>query len=126
MLHGNPTWSYYFRNLVVALRDRFRCIVPDHIGCGLSDKPQPPRYDYSLRSRVDDLTALLEHLGVREKVTLVLHDWGGIIGMAWAARHVSGDPAARHSQYGRIPSAAHQANSPSPLGLAANTDSAPG
>lgn len=88
MLHGNPTWSYYYRNLVAALRDRFRCVVPDHIGCGLSDKPQPPRYDYSLPSRVEDLTALLARLGVRENVTLVLHDWGGMIGMAWAARHV--------------------------------------
>jgi len=88
MLHGNPTWSYYYRNVVAALRDRFRCIVPDHIGCGLSDKPQPPRYDYSLRSRIDDITALLENLGVRERVTLILHDWGGLIGMAWAARHV--------------------------------------
>jgi haloalkane dehalogenase len=89
MLHGNPTWSYYYRNFVAALRDRFRCIVPDHIGCGFSDKPQPPRYDYSLASRVDDLTALLDHLGVRENVNLVMHDWGGMIGMAWAARHVS-------------------------------------
>lgn len=87
MVHGNPTWSYYYRNLVSALRDRFRCIVPDHIGCGFSDKPQPPRYDYSLRSRVDDLTALLKNLEVRENVTLVLHDWGGMIGMAWAVRH---------------------------------------
>jgi haloalkane dehalogenase len=89
MLHGNPTWSYYYRNLVAALRDRFRCIVPDHIGCGLSDKPQPPRYDYSLDSRVADFHALLDHLGVRENITLVLHDWGGMIGMAWAARHVA-------------------------------------
>ena len=88
MLHGNPTWSYYYRNLVAALRDRFRCVVPDHIGCGLSDKPQPPRYDYSLQSRVDDISALLDRLGIRESVTLVLHDWGGMIGMAWAARHV--------------------------------------
>jgi cis-3-alkyl-4-acyloxetan-2-one decarboxylase len=88
MLHGNPTWSYYYRNVVAALRDRFRCIVPDHIGCGLSDKPQPPRYDYSLKSRIDDVTALLENLGIRERVTLILHDWGGLIGMAWAARHV--------------------------------------
>jgi haloalkane dehalogenase len=88
MLHGNPTWSYFYRNLVGALRDRFRCIVPDHVGCGLSDKPQPPRYDYSLKSRVDDLTALLDHLALRENVNLVLHDWGGIIGTAWAARHV--------------------------------------
>lgn len=89
MAHGNPTWSYYYRNLVAALRDRFRCVVPDHMGCGLSDKPQPPQYDYSLDSRVADLTALLDHLGVRENVTLVLHDWGGMIGMAWAARHVA-------------------------------------
>src|SRR5262249_55668007 len=78
MLHGNPTWSYYYRNLVTSLRDRYRCIVPDHIGCGLSDKPQPPQYDYSLASRVNDLTELMRHLGVQEKVTLVLHDWGGM------------------------------------------------
>jgi cis-3-alkyl-4-acyloxetan-2-one decarboxylase len=89
MLHGNPTWTYYYRNLVAALKGRFRCVASDHIGCGLSDKPQPPHYDYSLQSRVEDLTALLDHLGVRDNVTLVLHDWGGMIGMAWAARHVA-------------------------------------
>ena len=89
MLHGNPTWSYYYRNLVAKLCDRFRCIVPDHIGCGLSDKPQPPKYDYSLRSRIDDVTDLLDHLGIKSNVTLVLHDWGGMIGMGWAARHTS-------------------------------------
>ena len=56
MLHGNPTWSFYYRNLVVALcATRYRCIVPDHIGCGLSDKPRRPRYDYTLKRRVDDL-----------------------------------------------------------------------
>jgi haloalkane dehalogenase len=87
MVHGNPTWSFYFRNLVTALRGRFRCIVPDHIGCGLSDKPPVSLYDYSLKSRIDDLEALLEHLGVKEKVTLVMQDWGGMIGMGWAARH---------------------------------------
>jgi len=87
MLHGNPTWSYYYRNLVLALRDNYRCIVPDHIGCGLSDKPPVSVYDYSLKSRVDDLEALLEHLGLRENLTLVLHDWGGMIGMAFASRH---------------------------------------
>lgn len=87
LVHGNPTWAYYYRNLVATLRDRFRCIVPDHIGCGLSDKPQPPRYDYSLESRIDDLTALLNHLGVSKNVTLVCHDWGGMIGTAWAVRN---------------------------------------
>src|SRR5215475_2506695 len=71
MLHGNPTWSFYFRNLVLGLRDRYRCIVPDHIGCGLSDKPDDSRYDYTLASRADDLETLLDHLGVKENITLV-------------------------------------------------------
>ncbi len=87
MVHGNPTWSFYFRNLVLALRDSYRCIVPDHIGCGLSDKPPVTAYDYSLKSRVNDLEALLDHLGLRENITLVVQDWGGMIGMAYAARH---------------------------------------
>jgi haloalkane dehalogenase len=87
MLHGNPTWSFYYRNLVLALRDHHRCVVPDHIGCGLSDKPPTSLYDYSLKSRIDDLEALLDHLDLRENLTLVLHDWGGMIGMGYAARH---------------------------------------
>ena len=87
MVHGNPSWSFYYRNLVLALRDRYRCIVPDHIGCGLSDKPGDDRYDYTLPRRVDDLEKLLDHLGIRENITLVLHDWGGMIGMAFAVRH---------------------------------------
>jgi cis-3-alkyl-4-acyloxetan-2-one decarboxylase len=87
MVHGNPTWSFYFRNLVLALRGRFRCVVPDHIGCGLSDQPGADRYDFSLHRRIDDLEALLDAAGVRDNVTLVLHDWGGMIGMGWAVRH---------------------------------------
>src|SRR6516165_91136 len=87
MLHGNPTWSFYFRNLVLALRGRHHCIVPDHIGCGLSDKPTAEQYDFSLKSRIDDLEQLLEHLNLRDNVTLVLHDWGGMIGMGYAVRH---------------------------------------
>ncbi len=87
MVHGNPTWSFYYRSLVAALRDRRRCIVPDHVGMGLSDKPGDGEYAYTLKTRVDDLEALLEHAGARERVTLVVHDWGGMIGMAWAARH---------------------------------------
>jgi haloalkane dehalogenase len=89
MLHGNPTWSFYYRDLVLALRDRFRCIVPDHIGCGLSDKPGDDRYPYTLERRVADLSRLLEPLAIDSGVTLVLHDWGGMIGMAWAARNPS-------------------------------------
>ncbi|UXI68448.1 alpha/beta fold hydrolase [Tahibacter amnicola] len=91
MLHGNPSWSYYWRRLVLALRGDFRCIVPDHIGMGLSDKPDDGRYQFTLQSRVDDLDALIEHLIANEGApasgwTLVLHDWGGMIGMAWACR----------------------------------------
>jgi cis-3-alkyl-4-acyloxetan-2-one decarboxylase len=87
MVHGNPTWSFYYRRLVLALRDGYRCVVPDHIGCGLSDKPTDAEYEYSLRRRVDDLEALLDHLGLRNDLTLVVHDWGGMIGMALAVRH---------------------------------------
>ena len=87
MLHGNPNWSYYYRNLVRALMDRYRCLVPDHIGCGLSDKPGDDRYPYSLERRVSDLTAWLDHCGATENLTLVVHDWGGMIGMAFATEH---------------------------------------
>lgn len=87
MVHGNPSWSFYYRNLAAALRGGSRVIAPDHIGCGLSDKPGDDRYDYTLESRVDDLEFLLDSLGVKENVTLVVHDWGGMIGLTYAARH---------------------------------------
>jgi cis-3-alkyl-4-acyloxetan-2-one decarboxylase len=87
MVHGNPTWSFLYRRLIDDLRASRRVIVPDHIGCGLSDKPDDSRYHYTLASRVDDLEFLLDHLGVDREITLVLHDWGGMIGMAYAARH---------------------------------------
>ena len=87
MVHGNPTWSFYFRNVVLALRGEYRCIVPDHIGCGLSDKPTLDQYDFALKSRIDDLEALLDRLGAKSNVTLIVHDWGGMIGMSYAARH---------------------------------------
>lgn len=88
-LHGNPSWSYYWRHLVHGLRDRYRVIVPDHVGMGLSDKPDDagdalPRYDYTLQSRVDDVGALLAHLGIDGPLSLAVHDWGGMIGFGWA------------------------------------------
>ena len=86
MLHGNPTWSYYYRNLVLGLRDQYRVIVPDHVGCGLSDKPDERDYEYTLRRRVDDLAALIEQADIPGRITLLMHDWGGMIGMAYAAR----------------------------------------
>ena len=87
MLHGNPTWSFYYRHLIDSLRATHRVIVPDHIGCGRSDKPDDSRYDYTLAARVDDLEALLDYLDLDRELTLVLHDWGGIIGTTFAARH---------------------------------------
>ena len=89
MLHGNPSWSFYWRHLVTGLRDKYRCIVPDHVGMGLSDRPDDAKYTYTLQSRIDDLDALLAHLGIDGPVTLAVHDWGGMIGFGWALR----DPA---------------------------------
>ncbi|MGB0894497.1 MAG: alpha/beta fold hydrolase [Parashewanella sp.] len=87
MVHGNPSWCYYYRNLVAQLSSNYQCIVPDHIGAGLSDKPDDTDYDYTLASRINDLDALLEHLDVKKEITLVVHDWGGMIGMGYAARY---------------------------------------
>lgn len=83
MLHGNPTWSFYYRDLVKTLAPRLRCIVPDHIGMGLSDKPHD--YPYTLETRIADIAALVAHLGLK-RVHLVVHDWGGAIGFGFAAR----------------------------------------
>ncbi|HSI85009.1 MAG: alpha/beta fold hydrolase [Candidatus Methylacidiphilales bacterium] len=92
MVHGNPTWSFYYRNVIKELSGDFRTIVPDHIGCGLSAKPTDERYTYTLDSRVADLTALMDSLGYKngsgKRVNMVVHDWGGMIGLAWAARHM--------------------------------------
>jgi len=87
MLHGNPTWSFYYRFLVKGLSPKYRCLVPDHIGCGLSEKPDKTRYDFRLNSRVEDLEIFLDRLGIEKDITLILHDWGGMIGMAYAVRH---------------------------------------
>lgn len=84
MLHGNPSWSFYYRELVQAVAPALRCIVPDHIGMGLSAKP--PDYPYTLATRIDDVAALVATLGLK-KVHLVVHDWGGAIGFGFAARH---------------------------------------
>lgn len=86
-VHGNPTWSFYWRRAIAELSGSHRCVAMDHIGMGLSDKPDDAGYRYTLDSRVDDLEALLEHLGLTENITLVLHDWGGMIGLAFAERH---------------------------------------
>jgi cis-3-alkyl-4-acyloxetan-2-one decarboxylase len=77
-VHGNPTWSFYWRNLIIGLRDANRCVAVDHIGCGLSDKPQS--YNYTLQQRIDDLCEVIERLDL-QGATLLAHDWGGAIGL---------------------------------------------
>ena len=89
MIHGNPTWSFYFRNAVEKLSPRYRTIVPDHIGCGFSDKPSSKEYNYTLTDRVSDLTKFIDHLNLKEKIILIVHDWGGMIGLAWAINNIS-------------------------------------
>ena len=82
-LHGNPTWSFYYRNLIQNFQSKYRCIAPDHIGCGFSDKPQD--YNYTLSTHIDNLEQLVDSLGLKN-ITLVMHDWGGSIGMGLAVR----------------------------------------
>ena len=87
LVHGNPTWSFFFRGLITELRESYRVIAVDHIGCGLSDKPGDADYGYFLERRVADLDALLDHLQLGDNLTFGVHDWGGMIGMAYASRH---------------------------------------
>jgi haloalkane dehalogenase len=83
-LHGNPSWSFLYRRLARELRDRHRVVAPDHLGCGLSDKPQG--WSYRLADHVANLERLVEALDLRD-ITLVVHDWGGAIGFGMATRH---------------------------------------
>ncbi len=82
-LHGNPTWSFYYRSLIQNFQGRYRCVAPDHIGCGFSDKPQD--YSYTLTNHIDNLEKLVVFLGLKN-ITLLVHDWGGAIGMGLAVR----------------------------------------
>ena len=82
-LHGNPTWSFYYRSLIQNFQGRYRCVAPDHIGCGFSDKPQD--YSYTLTTHIDNLEKLVGFLGLKN-ITLMVHDWGGAIGMGLAVR----------------------------------------
>jgi haloalkane dehalogenase len=76
-VHGNPTWSFHWRRLIESLRPNYRCIAPDHIGCGLSDKPARL---FSLADHIDNLCALVDKLNL-EHITLIAQDWGGAIGL---------------------------------------------
>jgi len=83
MVHGNPTWSYYYRNLISLLSTEYRVIAIDNIGCGLSDKPE--NYPYRLQNHIENIISLLDSLRIG-KCSLVVHDWGGAIGMGYAGR----------------------------------------
>ena len=84
MVHGNPTWSFYYRTLIHGLKDNYRIIAPDHIGCGLSDKPQD--YDYTIQQHIDNLESLVSHLNLKEFV-VACHDWGGAISFGYAINY---------------------------------------
>jgi len=88
LLHGNPTSSYLWRNVLPHLQPRGRCIAPDLIGMGDSDKlPASGPGSYRFVEHRRYLDALLEAVDVHERVTLVVHDWGSALGFDWANRH---------------------------------------
>ncbi|MDR1607246.1 MAG: alpha/beta fold hydrolase [Deltaproteobacteria bacterium] len=84
MVHGNPSWSFMYRSLIKALSPHYRCLVPDHLGMGLSSRPKRGSYGFRLMDRVNDLTAFIDSLNLTEPIHLVAHDWGGPIGLGWA------------------------------------------
>jgi len=81
MVHGNPTWSFHWRNLICRWRALHRCVAPDSLGSGLSDKPSD--WSYRLTDHVDNLVRLIDALDL-ERITLVAQDWGGAIGLGAA------------------------------------------
>jgi haloalkane dehalogenase len=84
MVHGTPTWSFLYRHLIKALSARYRCVVPDHLGFGLSDRPL--NWSYRPEDQARNFARLIETLGLKD-LTLVVHDFGGPIGLAYALDH---------------------------------------
>jgi haloalkane dehalogenase len=84
MVHGTPTWSFLYRHLIRDLSPRYRCVAPDHLGFGLSDRP--PGWSYRPEDQARNLARLIETLGLKD-LTLVVHDYGGPIGLAYALDH---------------------------------------
>lgn len=80
-VHGNPTWSFYYRSIVKHFRNDRRVLAVDHLGCGMSDKPQ--KYPYCLQQHIDNLRLWMQTLDL-QRITLVVHDWGGAIGLGAA------------------------------------------
>lgn len=88
MLHGNPTWSFFFRSLIEALRTTHRVIVPDHIGMGYSGRPTLNEYSFTLEQRINDLDQLLKLIEPSRPMTIIMHDWGGMIGTGWVINNL--------------------------------------
>lgn len=84
MVHGNPTWSFLYRDLIKRLQPAYRCIAMDHLGFGLSDKPAG--WSYLPADHAANLTAFIQGLGL-QKITLVVQDWGGPLGLSYAVNH---------------------------------------
>ena len=84
MIHGQPTWSYLYRNIIPEIAKRHRAIALDLMGFGLSDKPPDREYSFAAHTRV--VRQFIESLEL-QRLTLVLHDWGGPIGMEYAVHH---------------------------------------
>ncbi len=79
-VHGNPTWSFYWRRIIESFSSDYRVIAVDHIGCGRSDKPSQADFPYTLAAHRDNLVSLIDSLDL-DRITLVAHDWGGAIGL---------------------------------------------
>ncbi len=82
-VHGNPTWSFTYRRVLSELASTARVVAVDHVGCGLSDKPQD--YPYSLAQHIENLVQLIAQLDLKH-ITLLVHDWGGAIGLGAGLR----------------------------------------
>lgn len=80
-VHGNPTWSFLYRKLILELNSNYRCIAPDHIGFGLSDKPA--KWNYKVRDHAKNFESLMNSLSL-DSFSLAVHDWGGPIGLSYA------------------------------------------
>ena len=80
-VHGNPTWSFYYRRVIEQFKDTHRVIAVDNLGCGRSDRPSQSDFDYTLASHRDNLVSLIDQLNL-DRITLLAHDWGGAIGLS--------------------------------------------
>ena len=103
----NPTWSFYWRALT-CFSDQYQIVIPDHIGCGLSEEPQ--NWTYQLADHVQNLCDLLLSLNLT-KIHLVVHDWGGAIGMGFATRYPEKNSFFDHNKT-RLPFALKKSHCP--------------